>query len=189
MTYVYIWDFEVAPGCVPEFERIYGPEGEWVALFRKAEGYRSTRLLWDHERATRYLTIDEWDSSEAFLARFFQSRAQMILKRTGKWHAIAAGSSAPRGRRTTIRETCGARRHTWRPPIRTSSFRGRGWKKPPTCPCAWARRWSFVSTGRRGTSLFRTTSERIQLRMEARARATRGQPLVASGNRRPKSPR
>ena len=66
--YVYVWTFEVRPEHVAEFERAYGPEGEWVALFRRGPGYRSTRLLRDRERSGRYVTIDAWESAAAFEA-------------------------------------------------------------------------------------------------------------------------
>lgn len=72
--YVYVWAYEVRPECVAAFERAYGSEGEWVALFRTGRGYRSTRLLRDRERPGRYLTIDAWASAEAFEA-FRRERA------------------------------------------------------------------------------------------------------------------
>ena len=64
--YVYIWSFEVVPENVAEFERVYGPDGEWGKLFTGASGYRSTALLRDRERPGRYLTVDTWESAAAF---------------------------------------------------------------------------------------------------------------------------
>jgi len=48
------------------FEKAYGPEGAWVQLFRRDARYRGTRLLRDvaHERV--YVTMDEWESREAY---------------------------------------------------------------------------------------------------------------------------
>ena len=69
--YVYVWSFEVPDEHRADFERVYGPEGEWVGLFRRAVGYRSTRLL--RLRDGRYVTIDEWESRshyEAFRSAF-----------------------------------------------------------------------------------------------------------------------
>jgi heme-degrading monooxygenase HmoA len=43
--FVTLWEFEVKPGSEELFEQAYGPEGEWVRLFRRAEPYRGTRLL------------------------------------------------------------------------------------------------------------------------------------------------
>jgi len=67
--FVCAWEYVVRPACVAEFERIYGSEGEWVRLFRKAQGFRSTELHRDRTQPTRFLTLDFWDSREA-LDRF-----------------------------------------------------------------------------------------------------------------------
>jgi hypothetical protein len=31
--YTYIWEYQVRPDRVDEFERLYGPQGEWSGLF------------------------------------------------------------------------------------------------------------------------------------------------------------
>jgi heme-degrading monooxygenase HmoA len=67
--FVCAWEYVVRPTCVAEFERIYGTDGEWARLFRKATGYRSTELHRDRTQPTRFLTLDFWDSREA-LDRF-----------------------------------------------------------------------------------------------------------------------
>jgi len=65
-VYVYVWEFDVAEGRTAEFEEIYGPEGAWVALFRRASGYRATRLVRSAEHRRRYFTVDEWDSKAGY---------------------------------------------------------------------------------------------------------------------------
>lgn len=65
-AYVRVWQYEVPADKREAFERVYSPDGEWARLFRKAAGYRSTRLFADREEPGRYLTIDEWDSAEAY---------------------------------------------------------------------------------------------------------------------------
>jgi heme-degrading monooxygenase HmoA len=60
--YVYVWEFIVAPAQAAAFERAYGPDGEWVALFRRAPGYLGSDLLRDLARRDRFLTIDRWAS-------------------------------------------------------------------------------------------------------------------------------
>ncbi len=62
MSYVVIWEFQVRPGVEAEFERVYGPEGEWAQLFRRAEGYLRSELLRDREVWGRYLVLDYWGS-------------------------------------------------------------------------------------------------------------------------------
>ncbi len=71
-TYSYIWSFTVRTGCEAEFERHYGPEGTWVALFRLAAGYIDTRLLKDRDVPGRYVTVDRWESEAAY--RRFRER-------------------------------------------------------------------------------------------------------------------
>ena len=51
-----------------EFERVYGPEGEWAEFFRRAAGYVGTELLRDREQPGRYLVPDRWESAEAYNA-------------------------------------------------------------------------------------------------------------------------
>jgi heme-degrading monooxygenase HmoA len=60
--YVYVWRFQVRPGCEAQFEKTYGPNGEWVGLFGRAPGYLRTELLRDKTAPGRYLTIDYWES-------------------------------------------------------------------------------------------------------------------------------
>jgi len=67
--YLAVWEFRVKPESIAEFERVYGPEGQWARLFRRSADYRGTQLLRDNERAGRYLTIDRWASHGA-LQRF-----------------------------------------------------------------------------------------------------------------------
>ena len=63
--FVYLWEYVVPPENQAEFEREYGPEGAWVALFSKAPGYLDTVLLRDRSRSNRFLTIDRWESEQA----------------------------------------------------------------------------------------------------------------------------
>jgi heme-degrading monooxygenase HmoA len=49
-----------------EFERVYGPEGEWAEFFRAGRGYVATELLRDVEQPGRYFVLDRWESREAY---------------------------------------------------------------------------------------------------------------------------
>ena len=49
-----------------EFERVYGPEGDWAQFFRGARGYVGTELLHDVEQSGRYLVIDRWESRDTY---------------------------------------------------------------------------------------------------------------------------
>jgi hypothetical protein len=61
-----LWEFEVKSGCEELFEQAHGPEGEWVRLFRRDARYRGTRLLRDAGRERVYVTMDMWESPEAY---------------------------------------------------------------------------------------------------------------------------
>ncbi|MGH9751090.1 MAG: antibiotic biosynthesis monooxygenase family protein [Candidatus Polarisedimenticolia bacterium] len=64
--YVLVWEFRPRRGREAEFEAAYGPEGEWVRLFRTVEGYLGTELHRDTADSRRYLTIDRWSSRSAY---------------------------------------------------------------------------------------------------------------------------
>lgn len=66
--YATVWEFTVDAGRRAEFERHYGPDGSWARLFRRAQGYLGTELLRDRSNPSRYLTIDRWESREAWQA-------------------------------------------------------------------------------------------------------------------------
>lgn len=60
-----IWEFHINPKARSQFERIYGPEGDWAQLFRRSSDYRGTTLLHDTNEPERYLTLDHWTSRES----------------------------------------------------------------------------------------------------------------------------
>lgn len=63
--FVYVWEFLVREEQLQTFCRIYGPAGEWVELFRRAEGYRRTELYRDVDNPRRFVTSDFWASKTA----------------------------------------------------------------------------------------------------------------------------
>jgi heme-degrading monooxygenase HmoA len=86
--YVVIWKFRVrqgaegaegaegVEGAEGAFVAMYGPSGEWAALFRTSPGFLGTDLLRDLEGARRYFTIDRWQSREAYDAFRRDKRAE-----------------------------------------------------------------------------------------------------------------
>jgi heme-degrading monooxygenase HmoA len=70
--YTYLWEFHVDRERREEFERHYGPNGCWAALFRRSPGYVETLLLRDPANPRRYITIDRWESEAAY--RSFRAR-------------------------------------------------------------------------------------------------------------------
>jgi heme-degrading monooxygenase HmoA len=72
--FVALWEFEVKPGCEERFEKVYGPEGEWVELFRRDPNYLQTRLVREAVHDSVYLTLDFWNSQKAY-ERFLETHA------------------------------------------------------------------------------------------------------------------
>jgi len=66
--FVIIWKFEVKAEHEEEFVRVYGENGDWVELFRKAPGYMGSELHRDLQEKKQYLTIDRWNTEESYKA-------------------------------------------------------------------------------------------------------------------------
>jgi heme-degrading monooxygenase HmoA len=58
--------YRVHPAQARSFEHAYGREGPWVRLFSKHPGYVRTRLFRHKDDPHIYLTIDVWESKEAY---------------------------------------------------------------------------------------------------------------------------
>lgn len=83
--YVMLWEFTVRPGAAEAFERLYGPHGAWVTLFRDAPDYRRTELLRALNAPGRYLAVDWWTSHAAYTAfRRDRHSAYQALNREGE---------------------------------------------------------------------------------------------------------
>ncbi len=61
-----LWEYSVPHENLAEFERHYDSSGTWVIFFRKAAAYHGTVLLRDPESPGRYMTLDHWDSLDAY---------------------------------------------------------------------------------------------------------------------------
>jgi heme-degrading monooxygenase HmoA len=64
--FITIWEFCPWPGQEAVFIRAYGPDGIWVQLFQKEEGYIGTDLIQDLNNPRRFLTVDYWQSRAAY---------------------------------------------------------------------------------------------------------------------------
>ena len=69
------WEYEVKRGCEKDFEKVYGPEGEWVLFFRRSAEYMGTRLVKDVASSRRFFTVDYWSSEAAYL-KFREENAE-----------------------------------------------------------------------------------------------------------------
>lgn len=98
--YTYMWEYVVRPDRVDEFERLYGPNGEWSELFRESAAYIQTELHRDRRQPNRYVTVDHWESYDAwrdwrsrFDARFeeLDRRGEQLTveeREIGRFHRI-----------------------------------------------------------------------------------------------------
>ena len=66
MPYFILWEFVVHADSRAEFERSYGPRGEWVRLFERDPGFLGTQLLRDAQDPSRFLTLDRWTDRQAY---------------------------------------------------------------------------------------------------------------------------
>jgi heme-degrading monooxygenase HmoA len=66
--FVRIWQFRARPDKADEFRSAYGLAGAWASLFGRAAGYLGTELLESTTEPTTYLTVDRWESAEAWAA-------------------------------------------------------------------------------------------------------------------------
>ncbi len=73
-----VFSYEVADAA--EFERVYGPEGDWAQFFRAGAGYVGTELVRDVEQPGRYLVIDRWESRDAYNA-FVEANRDEYMRR------------------------------------------------------------------------------------------------------------
>ena len=73
-----VFSYDVADTA--EFERVYGPDGDWAAFFRPGRGYVGTELLRDLEQPGRYLVIDRWESADAYDAFVAANRDEYMRR-------------------------------------------------------------------------------------------------------------
>jgi heme-degrading monooxygenase HmoA len=73
-----VFSYEAADPA--EFERVYGPEGDWAQFFRRGRGYVGTELLRDLEIPGRYLVVDRWESAAAYDAFVAANREEYMRR-------------------------------------------------------------------------------------------------------------
>jgi heme-degrading monooxygenase HmoA len=64
--YRIVWQYEVRPERLAEFEQVYGPEGEWVQFFRSSSDYIGTDLYRSTADPKQFVTVDAWRSRPAY---------------------------------------------------------------------------------------------------------------------------
>ncbi len=66
MPYLIVWEFVPHAASQVEFERQYGPRGEWARVFARSPGFLGTQLLRDAQDPSRYVTLDRWADRQAY---------------------------------------------------------------------------------------------------------------------------
>ncbi len=64
--HAYLWEFIVDPARTAEFLGHYRAGGTWAELFRRSPGYLGTLLLRDPGEPNRFVTVDRWQTAEAY---------------------------------------------------------------------------------------------------------------------------
>ena len=77
-AFVIAWAFQVPAEHQREFEGAYGSNGDWVRLFRTADGYIGTELHRDPENCDTYITLDFWRSRELYES--FKQQASAVYR-------------------------------------------------------------------------------------------------------------
>jgi heme-degrading monooxygenase HmoA len=78
-----LWQYRVRPGKADEFRTVYGPTGAWAGLFGRVGGYLGTELLQSATEPDTYVTLDRWESAEAwaaFLRAYSEEYAELDLR-------------------------------------------------------------------------------------------------------------
>ena len=82
-----LFEYRARPGSEEEFERLYGPGGEWARFFAPADGYLGTELHRNLADPTRYFLIDRWRSNGDF-ERFASRHAAEYAERSRQAEAL-----------------------------------------------------------------------------------------------------
>ncbi|MEX0602203.1 MAG: antibiotic biosynthesis monooxygenase [Bacteroidota bacterium] len=91
-----VWEYRVRKGREREFEALYGPEGDWVLLFRRSAGYIRTEFFHDLSHGGHYLTIDYWDSEDSH--RRFRSAFEREFRELDARGELLTEKETPLGR-------------------------------------------------------------------------------------------
>jgi len=74
--YIRIWELQAKAGLEEEFEKVFGPEGDWVVLFRKSKAFVRTDLFRDLETRGHYVIVDHFASQSGFQTFLRENRAE-----------------------------------------------------------------------------------------------------------------
>jgi len=64
--YRIVWEYDVRPEQVTQFEQVYGAEGLWIKLFHNSSDHVGTELYRSITKPNRFVTVDSWRSRAAY---------------------------------------------------------------------------------------------------------------------------
>jgi heme-degrading monooxygenase HmoA len=64
--YRIVWEYDVKPDQVAQFEQVYGPEGLWMKLFRNSVDHVATELYRSTAKPNRFVTVDCWRTRSSY---------------------------------------------------------------------------------------------------------------------------
>ncbi len=64
--YRIVWEYDVRPPEVAQFEQVYGAEGLWAKFFRNSTDYLGTELFRSTAETNRFITVDRWRSRATY---------------------------------------------------------------------------------------------------------------------------
>lgn len=65
-VFLRLWRYTVESDRLDDFRTLYGSEGDWARLFTRAPGYRGTDLMAAVDAADTFVTVDRWDTRDAW---------------------------------------------------------------------------------------------------------------------------
>lgn len=89
-----LWEYDVRPEAVEEFESLYRADGAWGDLMRQGPGFVSITLWHDRRQPLRYVVADRWTSEPLY--------DDFIRRNTSAIDALNERSSATRTREHLI---------------------------------------------------------------------------------------
>lgn len=84
---VIVWEYEVKPDRIDDFESFYRPDGPWTRLFRGSPAFLSTTLMKDLRTPGRYMVADRW-MSESMYEEFKQTHRDQYDAMSERGHRL-----------------------------------------------------------------------------------------------------
>jgi len=71
-----VWEFQVKPNNIADFEKLYALDGEWAELFKKSKGFVGVKLIQSPDHPDCFVTIGQWGSLSDYKMFLFHWKAE-----------------------------------------------------------------------------------------------------------------